>query len=46
MRWLYMRACFGESAIVMNPAYQVLPDAVRQAFEGVPMILAWRFVRA
>lgn len=30
-----------ESAITRNPAYAVLPDAVRQAFEGLPFLLVW-----
>jgi ubiquinone/menaquinone biosynthesis C-methylase UbiE len=30
-----------EQAIVTNPAYAVLPDAVRQAFEGLPFLLMW-----
>ena len=34
-----------ESAIVSNPAFAVFPDAVRQAFDGLPFILAFRFVR-
>jgi hypothetical protein len=35
-----------ESAIVTNPAYPVVPDAVRAAFEGLPSILVWRLLRA
>jgi hypothetical protein len=34
-----------ESAIVTNPGYAVLPDAVRAAFEGLPSVLVWRFTR-
>jgi ubiquinone/menaquinone biosynthesis C-methylase UbiE len=30
-----------ESAITANPAYTVVPDAVRQAFEGLPFLLVW-----
>ena len=36
---------FAESAIVGHPAYPFLPDAVRQAFEGLPALLVWRLVR-
>lgn len=32
---------YPESAIESNPAYAVLPDAVRQAYEDVPFILVW-----
>lgn len=35
-----------ESAITTNPAYAVVPDAVRQALEGLPFLLVWRFARA
>jgi ubiquinone/menaquinone biosynthesis C-methylase UbiE len=31
-----------ESAITANPAYAVVPDAVRQAFEGLPFLLVWQ----
>jgi ubiquinone/menaquinone biosynthesis C-methylase UbiE len=31
-----------ESAITGNPAFPVVPDAVRQAFEGLPFLLVWR----
>jgi len=31
-----------ESAITRNPAFAVVPDAVRQAFEGLPFLLVWR----
>ena len=30
-----------ESAITTNPAYGVVPDAVRQAFEALPFLLVW-----
>jgi ubiquinone/menaquinone biosynthesis C-methylase UbiE len=30
-----------DSVIVNNPAYGVVPDAVRQAFEGLPFLLVW-----
>jgi ubiquinone/menaquinone biosynthesis C-methylase UbiE len=30
-----------ESVITNNPAYTVVPDAVRQAFEGLPFLLVW-----
>jgi ubiquinone/menaquinone biosynthesis C-methylase UbiE len=30
-----------ESAITTNPAYSVVPDAVRQAFEDLPFLLIW-----
>jgi ubiquinone/menaquinone biosynthesis C-methylase UbiE len=30
-----------ESVITTNPAYTVVPDAVRQAFEGLPFLLVW-----
>jgi SAM-dependent methyltransferase len=35
-----------EAAIVTNPAYAVLPDAVRAAFEGLPFLLIWRLTRS
>lgn len=38
-------APFPETAIVTNPAYAVVPDAVRQAFEGLPFLLAWRLTK-
>lgn len=34
---------YPESAIVTNPAYAVFPDAVRQAYEGLPFIVVWRW---
>ena len=34
-----------ESAIVTNPAYAVLPDAVRAAIGGLPYLLVWRLTR-
>jgi ubiquinone/menaquinone biosynthesis C-methylase UbiE len=34
-----------ESGIRANPAYAVLPDAVRAAFEGLPSVLVWRLTR-
>jgi ubiquinone/menaquinone biosynthesis C-methylase UbiE len=34
-----------ESAITTNPAYTVVPDAVRQAFEGLPFLLVWSLAR-
>jgi ubiquinone/menaquinone biosynthesis C-methylase UbiE len=34
-----------ESAIVGNPAYGVVPDAVRAAFEGLPAVLIWRLTK-
>jgi ubiquinone/menaquinone biosynthesis C-methylase UbiE len=34
-----------ESAITSNPAYAAVPEAVRQAFGGLPFLLVWRFVR-
>ena len=33
---------FPEAALVTNPAAAVLPDAVRQAFGGLPFLLVWR----
>ncbi|MGH9231263.1 MAG: class I SAM-dependent methyltransferase [Acidimicrobiales bacterium] len=30
-----------DSVITNNPAYAVVPDAVRQAFEGLPFLLVW-----
>jgi ubiquinone/menaquinone biosynthesis C-methylase UbiE len=36
---------FPESAITTNPAYSFVPDAVRQAFTGLPFLLAWRFTK-
>jgi ubiquinone/menaquinone biosynthesis C-methylase UbiE len=34
-----------ESAIVTNPAYPVVPGAVRAAFEGLPSLLIWRLTK-
>ena len=34
---------FPESGIAQNPAYGVYPDAVRQAFGGLPFLVVWRF---
>lgn len=34
---------FPEDALAANPAAAVLPDAVRQAFGGLPFLLVWRF---
>jgi ubiquinone/menaquinone biosynthesis C-methylase UbiE len=34
-----------ESAIVTNPAFAVVPDAVRAAFEGLPSLLIWRLAK-
>jgi SAM-dependent methyltransferase len=34
-----------EAAIRTNPAYAVVPDAVRQAFEGLPFLLVWELAR-
>jgi SAM-dependent methyltransferase len=33
---------FPEDALAANPAAAVLPDAVRQAFRGLPYLLVWR----
>jgi SAM-dependent methyltransferase len=35
-----------ESALSGHPAYPVLPDAVRGAFEGLPFLLAWKLRRS
>ena len=32
-------------AITANPAHAVVPGAVRQAFDGLPFLLVWRFER-
>jgi SAM-dependent methyltransferase len=34
-----------ESAISGHPAYAVVPDSVRGAFEGIPLLLAWTLRR-
>ncbi len=39
-------AAVPESAITTNPAYAAVPDGVREAFAGLPFILAWRFIRS
>jgi ubiquinone/menaquinone biosynthesis C-methylase UbiE len=36
---------YPEEAIIGNPAYAVVPDAVRQTFEGLPFLLAWRLTK-
>ncbi len=34
-----------ESAIADNPVYPLIPEAVTQAFEGIPFILTWQAVK-
>lgn len=34
-----------DAAITGNPAHAVVADAVRQAFDGLPFLLVWRFER-
>ena len=34
---------FPDEALATNPAHAVVPDAVRQAFGGLPFIVVWRF---
>jgi SAM-dependent methyltransferase len=34
---------FTEPALAANPAHAILPDAVRQAFLGLPFVVVWRF---
>ncbi len=34
-----------DAAIERNPSYGVLPDAVRQAFDGLPFLLVWRLAK-
>ena len=34
---------FTESALTANPAHGVLPEAVEQAFRGLPYVVVWRF---
>lgn len=34
-----------DTALALNPAYSVLPDAVMQAFEGLPFVLGWRLTK-
>jgi ubiquinone/menaquinone biosynthesis C-methylase UbiE len=36
---------YPEAAIMTNPAYAVVPDAVRQAFDDMPFLLAWRLTK-
>ena len=36
---------FPDEALATNPAHAVVPDAVRQAFGGLPFIVVWRFTR-
>lgn len=36
---------FSEEGLAANPAFAVLPDAVRQAFVGLPFLVVWRFLR-
>lgn len=33
---------FPDDALAANPAFAVVPDAVRQAFGGLPFLLVWR----
>ena len=34
---------FPPEALAANPAHAVLPDAVQQAFGGLPFVVVWRF---
>jgi ubiquinone/menaquinone biosynthesis C-methylase UbiE len=34
---------FSEEGMRANPAFAVLPEAVRQAFGGLPFVVVWRF---
>lgn len=34
---------YPESAIISNPAYAMVPDAVRQAYDGIPFVVVWQF---
>ena len=34
-----------DEAITSHPAYPVVPDAVRDAFEGLPFLLIWKLRR-
>jgi SAM-dependent methyltransferase len=34
---------FPDSALATNPAHAVLPEAVEQAFGGLPFLVVWRF---
>ena len=36
---------YPEEAITGNPAYAVVPDAVRQAFDDLPFLLVWRLTK-
>lgn len=36
---------FPSSGLEANPAYAIVPDAVRQAYEGLPFLVIWRFRR-
>lgn len=36
---------FPASGLQASPAYAIFPDAVRQAFEGLPFLVIWRFRR-
>lgn len=36
---------FTDEAIAASPAFAAHPDAVRQAFDGLPFAVVWRFVR-
>lgn len=33
---------FSDSALESNPAYAIVPDAVREAFSGLPFLVVWR----
>jgi SAM-dependent methyltransferase len=37
--------CFPQRAILTNPAYPFVPDAVEQAFTDLPFLLVWRFTK-
>lgn len=36
---------FSEAEVTSNPAYPFFPDAVRDAFTGLPFIVVWRFTK-
>ncbi|MGI9603312.1 MAG: class I SAM-dependent methyltransferase [Acidimicrobiales bacterium] len=36
---------FPESGLTANPAYGFLPEAVVQAFDGLPFVVVWRFLK-